>query len=77
MVAHTKKTLLMFALIGRSIETLCGIRLFQHKTKHKKYYISVPVLQLSTSSKVSLYYQNQKYPLNKVFENENNINKLG
>lgn len=39
-----KKTLLMFALIGRSIETLCGIRLFQHKTKHKKCYINVPVL---------------------------------
>ena len=38
------KTLLMLAFIGGSMGALCGIRLFHHKTKHKKFYLGVPIL---------------------------------
>lgn len=40
----TEKTLLMLAIIGGSMGALCGIRLFHHKTKHKKFYLGVPIL---------------------------------
>lgn len=39
-----EKTLLMLAIIGGSIGALCGMRLFHHKTKHKKFYLGVPIL---------------------------------
>lgn len=39
-----EKTLLMFAVIGGSMGALCGIQLFHHKTKHKKFYLGVPIL---------------------------------
>ena len=39
-----EKTLLMLAVIGGSMGALCGIRLFHHKTKHKKFYLGVPIL---------------------------------
>lgn len=39
-----EKTLLMFAVIGGSMGALCGIRLFHHKIKHKKFYLCVPIL---------------------------------
>ncbi|WP_240062580.1 DUF1294 domain-containing protein [Bacteroides xylanisolvens] len=34
----------MLAVIGGSMGALCGIRLFHHKTKHKKFYLGVPIL---------------------------------
>ena len=39
-----EKTLLMLAVIGGSMGALCGMRLFHHKTKHKKFYLGVPIL---------------------------------
>lgn len=39
-----EKTLLMLAAIGGSMGALCGIRLFHHKTKHKKFYLGVSIL---------------------------------
>lgn len=39
-----EKTLLMLAVIGGSMGALYGIRLFHHKTKHKKFYLGVPIL---------------------------------
>lgn len=39
-----ENTLLMLAVIGGSMGALCGIRLFHHKTKHKKFYLGVPIL---------------------------------
>lgn len=39
-----EKALLMLAIIGGSIGALCGMRLFHHKTKHKRFYLGVPIL---------------------------------
>lgn len=39
-----ENTLLMLVVIGGSMGALCGIRLFHHKTKHKKFYLGVPIL---------------------------------
>lgn len=38
-----EKTLLLFAIIGGSVGALCGIQLFHHKTKHKQFYLGVPI----------------------------------
>ena len=37
-------TLLTISVIGGSIGALCGMRIFHHKTLHKKFYIGVPVI---------------------------------
>ena len=37
-------TLLTFSAVGGSIGALCGMRLFHHKTLHKKFYIGVPII---------------------------------
>ncbi len=39
-----EKTLLLFAVIGGSMGALCGMRLFHHETKHKKFSLVVPIL---------------------------------
>ena len=36
-----EKILFMFAVIGGSIGTLCGMRLYHHKTKHNYLFIRV------------------------------------
>lgn len=41
-----EKTLLMLAAIGGSVGALIAMRVFHHKTKHKKFYIGVPVIIL-------------------------------
>lgn len=45
-----ESTLLLLALLGGSIGALVGMKVWHHKTKHKKFYIGVPaiiVLQLA------------------------------
>lgn len=51
-----EKTLLLFAVIGGSVGALCGMRLFHHKTKHKKFYLGVPIL-LAIQIALILYFQ--------------------
>ncbi len=41
-----EKNLLMLAAIGGSVGALIAMRVFHHKTKHKKFYIGVPVIIL-------------------------------
>ncbi len=41
-----EKTLLGLAAIGGSVGALLAMRMFHHKTKHKKFYIGVPVIIL-------------------------------
>ncbi|MDO5443293.1 MAG: DUF1294 domain-containing protein [Bacteroidia bacterium] len=38
-----EKVLLGFAFIGGSLGALLGMRVFHHKTKHKKFIILVPL----------------------------------
>ena len=39
-----EKTLLSVALLGGSIGTIAGMRLFRHKTKHPTFSIGLPVI---------------------------------
>ncbi|MGN1481630.1 DUF1294 domain-containing protein [Porcipelethomonas sp.] len=39
-------TLLTVAFIGGSFGAYAGMKLFRHKTKHAKFYISVPLFML-------------------------------
>lgn len=51
-------TLLSFAVIGGSIGAWCGMKLFHHKTQHKKFYIGVPfilILQLILAGYLYFY----------------------
>lgn len=44
-------TLLTVSVIGGSIGAFCGMKMFHHKTLHKKFYIGVPlilILQMAT-----------------------------
>lgn len=39
-----EKTLFTIALIGGSIGTFAGMRLFRHKTKHKSFRVGMPAI---------------------------------
>lgn len=39
-----ESTLLLLALLGGSIGALVGMKVWHHKTKHKKFYIGVPAI---------------------------------
>lgn len=40
----SEATLLTIAVIGGSLGTLIGMRLFRHKTKHPKFSVGIPLL---------------------------------
>lgn len=40
----SERTLLLAAVLGGSLGTLLGMYVFHHKTKHPKFYLTVPVL---------------------------------
>ena len=40
----SENALMLSALLGGSIGALAGMRVFHHKTRHKKFTIGVPVL---------------------------------
>lgn len=49
-MAHTETTLLIMAAVGGNIGAWTGIKLFHHKTLHKKFKYGVPailILQLA------------------------------
>lgn len=39
-------TLLLFAFIGGSFGAYAAMKIFRHKTKHPKFYISVPLFMI-------------------------------
>lgn len=42
-----EKKLLIIAIIGGSVGCLIGMDLFRHKTKHKKFYVGVPIILMA------------------------------
>ena len=40
----SEAVLFFFAIIGGSIGSLLGMKLFRHKTKHKKFTIGIPII---------------------------------
>ena len=39
-----ESTLLLFAAVGGSVGALLGMKVFRHKTKHRKFTIGVPMI---------------------------------
>lgn len=39
-----ERTLLLIAVLGGSLGALAGMYAFHHKTKHPKFYITLPIL---------------------------------
>ena len=48
-------SLLLLAGIGGSIGALLAMRLFHHKTQHKKFYIGIPVILLLQIAAIAYY----------------------
>ena len=42
-----ESTLLLLALIGGSIGAWLGIKVWRHKTLHKKFYIGIPMIMIT------------------------------
>ena len=42
----SEATLLLLAVFGGSPGAWCGMKLFHHKTQHKKFYIGLPLIFL-------------------------------
>lgn len=40
----SEKALLIWAIMGGSVGALLGMMVWHHKTRHKKFYIGVPVI---------------------------------
>ena len=50
----SEATLLMLAVIGGSIGALLGMRIWHHKTMHKKFKYGLPLILLAQSALLSL-----------------------
>jgi uncharacterized membrane protein YsdA (DUF1294 family) len=52
----TETTLLLLAIIGGSIGAWCGVKVWHHKTLHKKFRYGIPlIIALQTAMVVYLY----------------------
>jgi uncharacterized membrane protein YsdA (DUF1294 family) len=52
----TEATLLLLAIIGGSIGAWCGVKVWHHKTLHKKFRYGIPlIIALQTAMVVYLY----------------------
>jgi uncharacterized membrane protein YsdA (DUF1294 family) len=49
-------TLLTCAAVGGSIGALCGMYLFHHKTKHKKFFLGVPFILFLQIAAIVYFY---------------------
>lgn len=49
----SESSLLFLALIGGSVGAWLGLKVWRHKTQHKKFYIGIPVMMVV---QVALFY---------------------
>ena len=42
----SESSLLLLALIGGSVGAWLGLKVWRHKTQHKKFYIGIPVIMV-------------------------------
>lgn len=47
-----ESTLLLLALIGGSIGAWLGIKVWRHKTQHKKFYIGIPLIIITQVAQI-------------------------
>lgn len=59
----SEAALILAALLGGSIGALAGMRIFHHKTKHRKFTIGIPVILALQIIFMVLYYPYIPAPL--------------
>jgi len=53
----SEKALFLMIIIGGSLGGLFGMYIFNHKTKHKKFFIGVPVIAIAHIVLFILYFK--------------------
>ena len=59
----SESALILAALLGGSIGALAGMRIFHHKTKHRKFTIGIPVILALQIILMVIYYPYIPAPL--------------
>ena len=59
----SEAALILAALLGGSIGALAGMRIFHHKTKHRKFTIGIPVILALQIILMVIYYPYIPAPL--------------
>lgn len=59
----SEAALILTALLGGSIGALAGMRIFHHKTKHRKFTVGIPVILALQIIFMVLYYPYIPAPL--------------
>lgn len=59
----SEAALILAALLGGSIGALAGMRIFHHKTKHRKFTVGIPVILALQIVFMVLYYPYIPVPL--------------
>lgn len=59
----SESALILAALLGGSIGALAGMRIFHHKTKHRKFTVGIPVILVLQIVFMVLYYPYIPAPL--------------
>lgn len=59
----SESTLILAALLGGSTGALAGMRIFHHKTKHRKFTIGIPVILALQIILMVIYYPYIPAPL--------------
>lgn len=59
----SESALILAALLGGSLGALAGMRIFHHKTKHRKFTIGIPVILALQIILVVIYYPYIPAPL--------------
>ena len=59
----SESALILAALLGGSIGALAGMRIFHHKTRHRKFTVGIPVILVLQIVFMVLYYPYIPAPL--------------
>ena len=60
---RSEAALILAALLGGSTGALAGMRIFHHKTRHRKFTVGIPVILVLQSVLMALYYPYIPVPL--------------
>ena len=60
---RSEAALILAALLGGSIGALAGMRIFHHKTRHRKFTVGIPVILVLQIVFMVLYYPYIPAPL--------------
>ena len=59
----SEAALILAALLGGSTGALAGMRIFRHKTRHRKFTVGIPVILVLQIVLMALYYPYIPVPL--------------